>query len=34
MMLRHLGWAEAADLMVKGISGAIAAKAVTNDRNA
>ncbi|MEJ2643587.1 MAG: NADP-dependent isocitrate dehydrogenase [Gammaproteobacteria bacterium] len=31
MMLRHLGWQEAADLMVKGISGAIAAKTVTYD---
>ena len=31
MMLRHLGWKEAADLIVKGISGAIAAKTVTYD---
>jgi len=31
MMLRHLGWAEAADLVVKGMSGAIAAKTVTYD---
>ncbi|HFD81393.1 MAG TPA: NADP-dependent isocitrate dehydrogenase [Gammaproteobacteria bacterium] len=31
MMLRHLGWNEAADLIVKGISGAIAAKTVTYD---
>jgi len=31
MMLRHLGWVEAADLVVKGMSGAIAAKTVTYD---
>lgn len=31
MMLRHMGWTEAADLIVKGISGAIAAKTVTYD---
>ncbi|MCO6413305.1 MAG: NADP-dependent isocitrate dehydrogenase [Thiogranum sp.] len=31
MMLRHLGWNEAADLIVKGLSGAIAAKTVTYD---
>ncbi|WP_455198861.1 isocitrate/isopropylmalate family dehydrogenase, partial [Kaarinaea lacus] len=31
MMLRHLGWFEAADLIVKGMSGAIAAKTVTYD---
>ncbi|MSO56526.1 MAG: isocitrate dehydrogenase (NADP(+)) [Acidobacteria bacterium] len=31
MMLRHLGWAEAADLIIKGIDGAISAKAVTYD---
>jgi isocitrate dehydrogenase len=31
MMLRHLGWAEAADLVVKGMDGAIAAKQVTYD---
>ena len=31
MMLRHLGWAEAADRVVKGISGAIQAKTVTYD---
>lgn len=31
MMLRHLGWQDAADLVVKGISGAIAAKTVTYD---
>jgi isocitrate dehydrogenase len=31
MMLRHMGWTAAADLVVKGISGAIAAKTVTYD---
>ncbi len=31
MMLRHMGWNEAADLIIKGISGAIAAKTVTYD---
>jgi isocitrate dehydrogenase len=31
MMFRHLGWTEAADLIVKGIEGAIAAKTVTYD---
>lgn len=31
MMLRHLGWIEAADRVVKGMSGAIAAKTVTYD---
>jgi isocitrate dehydrogenase len=31
MMLRHLGWSEAADLVVKGVEGAIAAKTVTYD---
>jgi len=31
MMLRHLGWQDAADLVVKGISGAIASKTVTYD---
>ncbi len=31
MMLRYLGWKEAADLIIKGISGAIAAKTVTYD---
>ncbi len=31
MMLRHIGWAEAADLIVKGMSGAISAKTVTYD---
>jgi len=31
MMLRHMGWSEAADLIVKGMSGAIQAKTVTYD---
>jgi len=31
MMLRHLGWHEAADLILKGMDGAIAAKTVTYD---
>ncbi len=31
MMLRHLGWTEAADLVIKGLSGAIVAKTVTYD---
>ena len=31
MMLRHLGWTEAADCVVKGMEGAIAAKTVTYD---
>ncbi|MBB71370.1 MAG: isocitrate dehydrogenase (NADP(+)) [Legionellales bacterium] len=31
MMLRHLGWTDAADLVVKGMEGAIAAKTVTYD---
>jgi isocitrate dehydrogenase len=31
MMLRHMGWDEAADLVVKGMDGAIAAKHVTYD---
>ncbi|MGL4600912.1 MAG: NADP-dependent isocitrate dehydrogenase [Plesiomonas sp.] len=31
MMLRHMGWFEAADLVVKGMEGAIAAKTVTYD---
>tara|TARA_Y100001978_G_scaffold127912_1_gene114181 strand:+ start:23011 stop:24282 length:1272 start_codon:yes stop_codon:yes gene_type:complete len=31
MMLRHIGWAEAADLIVKGMEGAISAKTVTYD---
>ena len=31
MMLRHMGWLEAADLVVKGMAGAIQAKTVTYD---
>jgi isocitrate dehydrogenase len=31
MMLRHMGWSEAADLVVQGMEGAIAAKTVTYD---
>jgi isocitrate dehydrogenase len=31
MMFRHMGWTEAADLIVKGMEGAIAAKTVTYD---
>jgi isocitrate dehydrogenase len=31
MMLRYLGWAEAADLIIRGMEGAIAAKTVTYD---
>ena len=31
MMLRHMGWAEAADLIVKGLEGAISAQTVTYD---
>jgi isocitrate dehydrogenase len=31
MMFRHLGWTEAADLIVKGMEGAIASKRVTYD---
>ncbi|MBK8162192.1 MAG: NADP-dependent isocitrate dehydrogenase [Gammaproteobacteria bacterium] len=31
MLLRHLGWTEAADLIIKGIMGAISAKQVTYD---
>lgn len=31
MMLRHMGWKEAADLIIKGMEGAIAAKTVTYD---
>ena len=31
MMLRHLGWVEAADLILKGLNGAIASKRVTYD---
>src|SRR5690242_10927148 len=31
MMLRHLGWTEAADLVIKGMDGAIGRKTVTYD---
>ncbi|MEW6678282.1 MAG: NADP-dependent isocitrate dehydrogenase [Pseudomonadota bacterium] len=31
MMLRHMGWLEAADLIIKGMEGAIQAKTVTYD---
>lgn len=31
MMLRHMGWTEAADLIIKGMEGAIEAKTVTYD---
>ena len=31
MMLRHLAWHEAADLIIKGLEGAIAAREVTYD---
>ena len=31
MMLRHMGWGRAADLIVKGMEGAISAKTVTYD---
>ena len=31
MMLRHLGWVEAADLILKGLNGAITSKRVTYD---
>ena len=31
MMLRHMGWAEAADLVLQGVAKAIAAKRVTQD---
>ena len=31
MLLRHMGWLEAADLIIDGINGAIAAKTVTYD---
>jgi isocitrate dehydrogenase len=31
MMFRHLGWFEVADLIIKGVNGAIAAKTVTYD---
>ena len=31
MMLRHMGWSEAAELVIKGMDGAIGAKTVTYD---
>jgi isocitrate dehydrogenase len=31
MMLRHMGWCDAADLIIKGVEGAIEAKTVTYD---
>jgi len=31
LMLRHMGWTEAADLVIKGMEGAIAARTVTYD---
>jgi isocitrate dehydrogenase len=31
MMLRYMGWTEAADMIIKGVDGAIAAKTVTYD---
>jgi len=31
MMLRYIGWSEAADLILRGVGGAIAAKTVTYD---
>jgi isocitrate dehydrogenase len=31
MMLRHLGWVEAADLVLKGVANAIISKRVTSD---
>jgi isocitrate dehydrogenase len=31
MMLRYMGWTEAADLIIKGMEGAVAAKTVTYD---
>jgi isocitrate dehydrogenase len=31
MMLRHLGWNDAADLIINGMNGAIQAKTVTYD---
>ncbi len=33
MMLRYMGWGEAADLIIKGMDGAISAKTVTYDSN-
>ena len=31
MMLRYMGWTEAADLIIKGMDGAIGGKTVTYD---
>ena len=31
MMLRYMGWTEAADLLIKGMDGAIGSKTVTYD---
>ncbi|HGN1295907.1 TPA: isocitrate/isopropylmalate family dehydrogenase [Proteus mirabilis] len=31
IMLRHMGWTEAANLIIKGMEGAIEAKTVTYD---
>jgi isocitrate dehydrogenase len=31
MMLRYMGWTQAADLIIKGMDGAIQAKTVTYD---
>ena len=31
MMLRYMGWTEAADLILKGLNGAIGSKRVTYD---
>jgi isocitrate dehydrogenase len=31
MMLRYMGWSEAADLILKGLNGAIGSKRVTYD---
>ncbi|MBN4114097.1 isocitrate dehydrogenase [Proteus mirabilis] len=31
IILRHMGWTEAADLIIKGMEGAIEAKTVTYD---
>ena len=33
MMLEYLGWQEAADLIIKGVEGAISSKRVTYDFN-
>jgi isocitrate dehydrogenase len=31
MMFRYMGWGEAADLIIKGLNGAVASKRVTYD---